>query len=154
MVSISNYQARAGRVRVDPRIRSGSNRPGMNGPSSVSSDDLQQVLSAYRLTGARCEPLGHGLINLTMSVTTSDGRRFVLQRINPVFPAEVNRDIDVVTRRLARAGLITPCIVPAADGQLWVALDDGIWRLQTFIDGKVHESVQDCAQAVEAGALL
>ncbi len=149
MVSISNYQ-----TGVDPRSGSGSNRLRMNGSSAVSPDALQRVLAAYSLDDAQCAPLGHGLINLTMLVTAPDGRRFVLQRVNPLFPAEVNLDIDVVTRRLAEAGLITPRLVSAVDDRLWLELDDGVWRLLTFIDGDVYDRVQNAAQAGAAGALL
>ena len=92
------------------------------------------LLSVWGLADATCEPLGQGLINQTFLVARGPDR-FVLQRLHPVFSPEVNLDIEAVTRHLADKGLVTPRLVPTADGALWHTGADGTWRLQTFIDG-------------------
>jgi hypothetical protein len=53
------------------------------------------LIERFGLGGATARPLGAGLINQTWSLTAPDGARFVLQRLNPIFAAEVNEDIDV-----------------------------------------------------------
>jgi len=111
------------------------------------------VLAAYGLNAARVSSLGKGLINATWLVETDDAR-FVLQCMNPIFPAEVNNDIDVVTRHIERHGLITCLIVPTVAGKLWAWVDDQTWRLLTFIDGVSHDSLTAPIQAESAGALL
>jgi len=66
----------------------------------------EAVLQAYDLQPARVDPYGKGLINGTWLVETGD-HRYILQCVNPVFPAGINRDIDCVTRHLALRGLVT-----------------------------------------------
>lgn len=111
------------------------------------------VLAAYGLNAAHTSSLGKGLINATWLVETDDAR-FVLQCVNPIFPAEVNIDIDVVTRHVAQQGLITCLIVPTVAGELWATVDDQTWRLLTFIDGVSHDFLAAPVQAESAGALL
>ena len=111
------------------------------------------VLAAYGLDTAQVSPLGKGLINSTWFLETGD-TRFVLQCVNPMFPPEVNIDIDVVTRHVAERGLVTCRIVPAAVGDLWTRFDDQTWRLLTFVDGVSHDTLTVPIQAESAGALL
>ena len=107
------------------------------------------------LDGASPAPLGRGLINQTFLVQ-GRGERFVLQRLAPIFPPEINDNIAAVTRALARAGLATPRLVPARDGRSSVDLgqDGGVWRLQTYVDGVGFDQVQSPAQAAAAGELV
>ncbi len=113
----------------------------------------EAVLAAYDLDKGPVEPFGKGLINGTWLVGKGD-TRFILQCVNPVFPAEVNIDIDVVTRHVERLGLVTCRIVPAAAGGLWTCIDNHIWRVLTFIDGVSHDSLTAPNQAESAGVLL
>jgi Ser/Thr protein kinase RdoA (MazF antagonist) len=114
------------------------------------------VLAEYGLESARISAFGNGLINQTYLVLAAGDpqERFVLQRVNPIFPPEVNRDIDLVTRRLAAEGLLTPSIVPTRQGALWVEREQGVWRLLTYIEGVSHDALSGAKQAGEAGALL
>jgi Ser/Thr protein kinase RdoA (MazF antagonist) len=114
------------------------------------------VLAEYGLESARISAFGNGLINQTylVLVETDQQERYVLQRVNPIFPPEVNRDIDLVTRRLAAEGLLTPAIVPTRQGALWLDLEQGVWRLLTYIEGVSHDALGSAKQAREAGALL
>ena len=77
----------------------------------------------------------------------------MLQRVNPIFPAEINRDIDAVTRHLAAKGLATPLLVPRRDGALWLE-HDGVWRVLTRVDGQCHDSLGSAAEARETGRVL
>ena len=115
-----------------------------------------RVLPRYLgLHGAQITPFGRGLINQTYLVS-SGGQRFVLQRLNPVFSAAVNHNIDAVTRRLADKGLVTPRLVPTEDGSLSVDLgpQEGLWRLQTYVDGVSFDVVASLGQARAAGGLV
>jgi Ser/Thr protein kinase RdoA (MazF antagonist) len=112
------------------------------------------VLAEYGLESADINAFGNGLINQTYRAQRDQHECFVLQRVNPIFPPEVNRDIDIVTRRLAAAGLLTPSVVPTRDGALWVDVPEGVWRLLTYIEGVSHDMLSGAEQAHQAGALL
>jgi len=115
-----------------------------------------QVLPRYLgLDGAHIAPLGRGLVNQTFLVSRG-GARFVLQRLNPVFSAAVNNNIDAVTRRLTDLGMTTPRLVPARDGLLSVDLgtEAGLWRLQTYVEGVSFDVVTSLGQARAAGGLV
>jgi len=111
------------------------------------------VRAEYGLAAAQLTPLGKGLINGTWLAREGDGRR-VLQCLNPIFPAEVNIDIDVVTRHLAAHGFDICRLVPTAAGRLWTECDGRVWRLLTFVDGVSHDRLSSSHQAESAGALL
>ena len=121
----------------------------------LSAQDIAaRVLPHYvGLDGATVAPLGAGLINQTFLVTRT-GARFVLQRLNPIFPAAINGNIEAVTRRLAALGMVTPHLLPTRDGQLAVEDGQGLWRLQTYVDGTSFDVVQSPAQARAAGGLV
>jgi Ser/Thr protein kinase RdoA (MazF antagonist) len=116
----------------------------------------RQVLPGYPdLTRAHIAPLGNGLINQTFLVER--GReRFVLQRLAPIFPPDINENIAAVTDALARAGLPTPRLLPTRTGHLCLDLgaDAGVWRLQTFVAGVSYDRVQNPVQAEAAGELV
>jgi Ser/Thr protein kinase RdoA (MazF antagonist) len=121
------------------------------------------VLAAWGLDGANAAPLGNGLINQTWLVTAG-AQRFVLQRVNPIFGAEVNYDIAAVTDHLRARGVVAPRLLPADPGALlagepsssaplWVE-HDGVWRLMTWVRGVGLERLQAPPQAQAAGLLL
>jgi len=114
---------------------------------------LQHVLTAWGIAGASLEPIGAGLINQTWRVRASSGERYALQRLNPIFAPEVNRDIAAVTRHLHGKGVVVPMLVPTANGALWHE-DGGCWRLLEWIDGTTIDAVDTPARAAAAGALL
>ena len=116
----------------------------------------ERVLAHYpELENAAIEPLGNGLINQTFLAVVG-GKRFVLQRLAPIFAPHINENIAAVTRALAAAGLTTPSLVPTREGRLWLDLgqQDGVWRLQTFVAGHSFDKVHSLAQARAAGALV
>jgi Ser/Thr protein kinase RdoA (MazF antagonist) len=115
---------------------------------------------------AQVEALGNGLINQTFAVTEPQpgGRRFVLQRVNPLFPASIHDNILAVTTRLREAGFTTPRLIPTNEGApcLQLALPAatpplaraGVWRLMSFVDGVSFDVVGSLGQARAAGALI
>jgi len=115
-----------------------------------------RVLPHYEgLAEARIQPIPSGLINQTFLISTAE-RRVVLQRVSPIFPPGIHDNIEAVTARLAAAGMVTPLIVRARDGRLWVELETGagVWRVMTFVDGASFDAVESPAQAHAAGALI
>jgi len=114
-----------------------------------------QVLSHWRsLAGMSARPVSGGLINATFQLLDDQGSGVILQRLHPVFAAEVNLDIDRVTRHLVERGMVTPRLVPTDRGDLWVEADDGVWRALSFVPGVTHHFVADPGMAREAGALV
>ena len=95
-----------------------------------------------------------GLINRTYRVLRPqrEPRAIVLQRLHPIFRGEVNRDFDAITAHLAAKGVTTPRLVPTIDGSLWLDANDGAWRAQTFLEGRVVSVVSEPAIARAAGS--
>lgn len=118
-------------------------------------DDTQDILRHYGITAAAVEALGEGLINDTYLVRAGD-ERYVLQRLNAMFAADANLDIDELTRHFAAAGATTLALIPTRDAppRLWVEQDGRIWRLATYIDGVCVERIESSAAAAAAGELL
>lgn len=112
-----------------------------------------EVLRAYGLAHARAAPLGSGLINQTW-LLEADGRRAVLQALNPIFPAAVNEDIRIVTRHLRAQGWPSPELLPAASGAFWVEAGGRVYRLMSHVPGTSLDQLGDAAQARAAGGLL
>ncbi|HUF73178.1 MAG TPA: phosphotransferase [Gammaproteobacteria bacterium] len=112
------------------------------------------VVEAYDLDPASIETLGGGLINLSFGVVRPDGSRCVLQRLNRIFPPEVDDDLDAVTRHLSGKGLATPRLIRTGGDDRHISVDGAIWRLLTRIEGETRETVGAEAQAAEAGRVL
>ena len=66
------------------------------------------ALAAFDLQPKPLEEATNGLINRTWYARSRAGERVVLQRLNKIFPPEINYDIDVVTTHIAARGLVTP----------------------------------------------
>ena len=113
-----------------------------------------KVLNAFGLPSAGLTALESGLINASWRVDTPSGARFVLQRVNPMFPASVNDDIDAVTRHLQDKGMLTPRIVPTLEGDAALVSDGEVWRLLTYMPGVTRNALENTRQACEAGGLL
>jgi Ser/Thr protein kinase RdoA (MazF antagonist) len=111
-------------------------------------------LAAFSIAPGTLSKIGAGLINQTWSGRDAQGARCVLQRVNPVFPAEIHYDIDAVTRHLKSKGLSTAVLIPSRAGSLWHAHDGAVWRALTYIDGTSYEALGNAEQAREAGRIL
>jgi len=116
---------------------------------------------------ARLARLRGGLVNESWRVevpgvdTARKARwvRCVLQRLHPIFGAEVNRDIVALGARLRAAGVAAPHLARAAapPHAPWVSSDapDGtraIWRLLSWVPGRTTRAVVGPAMARAAGA--
>jgi Ser/Thr protein kinase RdoA (MazF antagonist) len=99
-------------------------------------------------------PLGTGLINATY-LGLADGARVVVQRVHPVFRAEVHEDIEAVTAHLAAKGLLTLRLVRTRSGALSFTDESGaVWRVSTFLDGVSHDRFPSLAHVHSAGRLV
>jgi Ser/Thr protein kinase RdoA (MazF antagonist) len=112
-----------------------------------------RVLAAYDLEPNSLVRATSGLMNPTWYAHSRRGAAVVLQRVNPIFSAEVNIDIAAVTEHLASKGLLTPRLVPTLDGALWLE-HDGVWRVLTRIEGVCLDALERPAQARAAGCIV
>jgi Ser/Thr protein kinase RdoA (MazF antagonist) len=115
--------------------------------------NVDAALRAYDLGATTTQPILGGLINHTFVVESPRGR-FVLQRLHPIFGAEVHEDIEAITAHLAAKHLVTPRLVRTRDGALYTTESDSVWRLMTFVEGQSVHRVDSPARAESAGALV
>jgi Ser/Thr protein kinase RdoA (MazF antagonist) len=113
----------------------------------------ESVLAAFDLEPQSLVRATSGLMNPTWYAESRNGAALVLQRVNPVFSAEVNIDIAAVTEHLANKGLLTPRLVPTRSGSLWIE-HEGIWRVLTRIDGVCRDALETPEQARAAGRIV
>ncbi len=114
-----------------------------------------EVLSHWgRFVDVRVQPITTGLINATFALQGSSGERAVLQRLHPVFSPEVNLDIAAVTAHLTKKGVPTPRLLPTDRGDLWLPMEDGIWRALSWVQGHTHAFLADGDTAEQAGGLV
>jgi Ser/Thr protein kinase RdoA (MazF antagonist) len=111
------------------------------------------VLAAFGLEPKSLVRATSGLMNPTWYAASRAGAALVLQRVNPIFSAEVNIDIAAVTEHLATKGLVTPRLVPTREGALWME-HEGVWRTLTRIDGVCHDALERPTQAHAAGRIV
>jgi Ser/Thr protein kinase RdoA (MazF antagonist) len=121
------------------------------------------VLQAYALGSGETElSIEHvpSNINQTYVVRHRDpGKRpLVLQRLHPVFGAQVHVDIEAVTAHLAARGVTTPRLIHSVDDRLWVEDGSGpslrVWRALSYIDGVTLHHTSDPVRLASAAALL
>lgn len=123
--------------------------------ATVEEGELAEALGCFPVLSApRATPVAQGWIHQTFRV--DDGaRRYVLQRLNPVFSPGVHANIDAVTRRLAERGVETPRLERTRDGALFADLGArGRFRLMTWIDGVAYDTCADVRHAASAGRLV
>lgn len=81
----------------------------------------------------------------------------VLQRLHPVFGAQVHIDIEAVTSHLATKGVETPRLIRTRGGQLWTidpsSPDQRVWRALSYVEGVTLHHTRD-AQTLESAAAL
>lgn len=112
------------------------------------------VLAHYALDVTRMTRITQGLVNLTLKLTTRDGRHYALQRLHPVFGPGVNHNIERVSLHLAAHGMLTPHLLRTRDDALAVEQHDGRWRILSWVDGRAFDFLANPAQAEAAGGLL
>ncbi len=122
-----------------------------NSPAVTPSQALAIHGRASGLPHRLVEP--GGLINTTWLV--GEPPRWVLQRVNAIFPLGIHERIQRVTDHIAARGLSTPFISPAADGRLVVPGADGTcWRLMDFVPGRTIHRADSPARARDAAELV
>lgn len=126
----------------------------MSNPNHTRTPPDPVIVAEFGLAPESLRPVTTGHINATWLGRDKQQRPLVLQRVNRVFSALVNRDIDAVTRHLRAKGIATPVLVPAPGGALWLERAGAVWRTLSYIDGSTHEVVADPARAGEAGRVL
>jgi Ser/Thr protein kinase RdoA (MazF antagonist) len=125
------------------------------------NDDIRNlVLPHYAEVSpaARAQRFGTGLINQTYLVEDGTGgtaRRFVLQRVNPIFPITIHDNIEAVTAHLESHGVFTPRLIRTRESKLCLDLGPaGIWRLFNHVEGTSFDVIDTVAQAHAAGAMV
>jgi Ser/Thr protein kinase RdoA (MazF antagonist) len=113
-----------------------------------------EIVAAWGFAPDEVAPLPGGLINETFVATRGGAPVAVLQRVHPVFGAEVNLDIDAVTAHVAARGLETPRLVRTRDGAPWLEHDGHVWRALTWIDGDTVHATPSLVHAEAGGALV
>jgi Ser/Thr protein kinase RdoA (MazF antagonist) len=133
-------------------IRAGYHSPVTE--QSQASTLPQPVLRAFRIEPNSPRQIGGGHINQTFVATLANGARSVVQRVNPIFSAEIHYDIDAVSRHLQSHGLTSPTLLRTTEGKLWLQHAHAVWRAQTLIEGDSIEALDSPAQAYASGQLL
>jgi Ser/Thr protein kinase RdoA (MazF antagonist) len=113
-----------------------------------------EVAAAWGWRAAEIAALPGGLINATYAVRAGGSPIAVLQRLHPIFGAEVNLDIDAVTAHLAARGLTTPRLVRTTDGRAWLDHAGRVWRALSWVEGTTVHTVPEPAWAEAGGALV
>lgn len=122
-------------------------------PRGIEADTLVEVLQRYGHIRPRLTRLDNGLINHTWLVDAC-GEKYILQRVNPMFGAEIHQDITAVTSHLSQKGVLVPQLIPADDGHAYVSHAGTIWRLYNYLEGDTFNTAVSPAVAFEAGHTL
>jgi len=111
----------------------------------------KEVLAAYGEVPGSIERAATGLIHQTYFLD----RRWVAQRVHPVFGEAVLADLDAVTERLAARGMTTPRLRRTAGGALGTRDADGhLWRMLTYLDGHTVDALSGPSMAAEVARLV
>ena len=128
--------------------------PPVNEPGELTDTPPAAVLKAYSIDPKTLRRATSGLINHTWHAVDTAARRVVVQQVNAIFPAEVNADIDALTRHIEARGLLTPRVVPTRDGALWCEHAGRVWRALTEVPGTTYDALVTPDRAREAGHVL
>lgn len=111
------------------------------------------VLAAWGFSREDITPISVGLINATYRVTRG-GVLYILQRLHPLFRAEVNTDIERITEHLSACGMLTPRLVrTSGDARFFLDEEERVWRALTYIEGRCLTEFRTPALAEAAGVL-
>ena len=114
------------------------------------------LTSWQRLRLSSIEPIFTGLINQTYRVQSSRSppEKYILQKLHPVFEAEVNKNILAVTNYLASQKFLTPRLIKTDSGALWVLENNVCWRMLSWIEGENLNQLKNPDMAYSAGHLV
>ncbi len=95
-----------------------------------------------------------GLITSTYRLRTAEGD-FCLQRAHRDIPDAAMEDMHTVTEHLVTRGFCVPQLIRTRDGALFTHDEDSSrWRLYRWVQGTVHNVIQDGRAAYQAGKFL
>jgi Ser/Thr protein kinase RdoA (MazF antagonist) len=115
---------------------------------------LQEWESDAGLEDAQITQIESGLVHRTFRVQAG-GECYALQRLNPLFSADVHENILAVTEHLSERQVTTPRLCRTRTGGLFAELGSaGRWRLLTWVEGVAHDTCGSAQRARAAGALV
>jgi Ser/Thr protein kinase RdoA (MazF antagonist) len=95
-----------------------------------------------------------GLIHATYKITSTKGV-FILQKLHSLLCDDgVGEDFLEVTHHLDGEGIQTPVGILNIDGKVLTKDGEEVWRVQSFIEGKVFDRMDSPERAKEAGKML
>jgi Ser/Thr protein kinase RdoA (MazF antagonist) len=111
------------------------------------------VLSAWGFAKSPIDIISVGLINATYRVQR-EGAPHILQRLHPLFTAEVNSDIERITEHLALRGMLTPRLIrTSTDARFFIDAEKRVWRALSYVDGRCLTEFRTPSLAHAAGVL-
>ena len=118
-----------------------------------SADIHPEILAAWGFSANDIRPISVGLINATVRVQRG-ASSYILQRLHPLFTAEVNADIERITEHLAQKGMLTPRLVRTEAGErFFLDEEKRVWRALTYIEGRCLTEFRTASLAHAAGTL-
>lgn len=94
-----------------------------------------------------------GLVHNTYHVRTSRGI-YTLQKLHKALASDaIAKDLHAVTTALQKEAFPAPMLVQTKKGENTFGYRGQVWRMQTFIPGRIYEVVRDPAMAREAGGM-
>lgn len=118
------------------------------------SNALDNILTKYEIgTVDKISRISTGLINETYLVEAGESK-FILQKLNPIFKKEANFDFNTVSKYLEKKGVLAQKILSTRNGNLFFKNGEEVWRLLTFIPGRVFIKADSLDIAYEAGKIL
>ena len=113
----------------------------------------QDIREAFGLAEAQISAITTGHINTTLLVVQG-AQKSILQRLNPIFGADVHRDIYAI-RDLVDGEVAMPALLPTQNGYLWFKTDSGeIWRMLEWMPGQTYVKAQSLEMCQSAGHLV
>jgi Ser/Thr protein kinase RdoA (MazF antagonist) len=117
-------------------------------------NECSQILAEFSLPKcAKTDRFGVGLIHTTYLVHAGK-EKFILQKMNPIFGTDILADTRAVSEFLSGQGWRVQKLLPAKNGKLFAEKNGEIWRMFTFVPGRIFESATDKNMAYEAGKIL
>ncbi len=95
-----------------------------------------EILEAYYLNGiAHCSPIPGGEVNITLLVTDNNGEKSILQQLNTIYDASMDKDYEAVSAHLRKSGWEMATALKAHGSATYISdRDKQLWRAFTYIE--------------------
>ncbi|MBI2473847.1 phosphotransferase [Candidatus Uhrbacteria bacterium] len=115
----------------------------------------KSVLASYDIGNVRSiKGITDGLVHKTFKLKTQKGT-FILQQLHPLLAHEaIAEDFLSVTRYLESQKFLTARAVLSRSGDMLVKESTRVWRMQTYVPGKIYHRLSQPTLAREAGSLF